>query len=114
MAVSRTYGFATCLSFGDDGEANYIELEVEVAYQVIWGEPMVWGSTPETSHQGSGDEIDDIKVIKIDGKTAPWGLIALPNGDQELADQIEDSLRAKCEEAMLERARNLEVQWGPD
>lgn len=114
MAVSSTYNFSTCLSFGDDGEANYIEMDVEVAYQVIWGEPTVWGSTPETSHQGSGDEIDDIKVIKIDGRPAPWNLIPLPNGDAEVADQIEAQLRQHCEEAMLERARDLEVQWGPE
>ncbi len=114
MSVSRTYNYTTCVSFGDDGEANYIEMDVEVVYQVIWGEPTVWGSTPETSHQGSGDEMDDIKITKIDGRARPWGLIDTPKGDEELADMIEAELRDKYEEQMFERARDLEEQWGPD
>jgi hypothetical protein len=38
-----------------------------VSYGVNWGRPDHWGSTMARSHQGDPDEIEDLRVERIDG-----------------------------------------------
>lgn len=68
------YTYSTCLSFGTDGEADYREVDVEVSFKVCWGAPergptYACGGTP-----ADPDEIDDIRLEKVNDKPRPWGM----------------------------------------
>lgn len=84
------YRYSTCLSFGDDGEANYCELDVTVSFTVAWGSP---------------DEVEDIRLELVDGK---------PLTGCEFIEPVlsrfeeEDELR----DAMLQEARETEAARG--
>lgn len=71
--MSRRYFYATCLSFGTDGEADYVEIDTKISYIVHAGRPE---TPPAYAHGGmpaEGPEIDDIRVEEIDGKALVTG-----------------------------------------
>lgn len=86
------YTFTACVSFGTDGEADYVELDATVSYAVIWGSPAdPWGDDP-----GSGDEIDDIRLDAVDGR--PF------TGSATYAALIVDEVERCCEADMIASA----------
>ena len=61
------YSYSACVSFGTDGEADYVELDVTVSYNVNAGRSE---TPPAYDHGGlpaEPAEVDDIRVEKIDG-----------------------------------------------
>jgi len=67
------YTFSTCLSFGTDSEADYIEIDVTVSYVVHAGRPE---TPPAYNHGGlpaEPAEVDDIRVEAIKGKPPVTG-----------------------------------------
>jgi hypothetical protein len=84
------YRYATTLSFGDDGEPGYTELDVEVSYKVLWGRPE---TPPAYSHGGlpaDPDEVDDVRLELVDGKPRPWDMGYGYLTDDDFAAQVED------------------------
>src|SRR6185312_7266067 len=68
----RRYTYACTLSWG--GDEPTAEVEVEFSYVVRWGAPergptYACGGTP-----ADPDEIDDIRLEKVEGKPRPWGM----------------------------------------
>jgi len=47
--MATRYRYSTCLSFGEDGEPGYTEIDVTVSYRVVWGSPE---KPPAYSHGG--------------------------------------------------------------
>lgn len=71
--MARRYSYATCLSFGTDGEADYVEVDTKISFVVHPGRPE---TPPAYSHGGmpaEDPEIDDIRVEEIDGRPSVTG-----------------------------------------
>ena len=86
------YSFTRCISFGTDGEADYVELDATVSYQMVWGSPAdPWGDDP-----GSGDEIDDLRLESVNDKPFTGGPV-------ERA-MILDEMERCCEADMIASA----------
>lgn len=66
------YTYATCLSFGADGEADYCELDATISYVVRQGRS---GAVTAYGHVEASEEpeIEDIRVEKIDGHPVSTG-----------------------------------------
>lgn len=95
--MSRRYHYTICLSFGTDGEADYCEIDATVSYTVAWGKPAdPWGDDP-----GSGDEIEDLRLEKVDG--GPF------TGSATYAAMILDEMERVASAEMLAHAG--EVDW---
>lgn len=108
--MSSRYTYATTLSFGQDGEPGYCELDVEVSYRVLWGRPE---TPPAYSHGGlpaDPDEVDDVRLELIDGKPRPWDLTWALGSEAETIAIIEDRFGDLwCE--LIEEARSREGAW---
>lgn len=64
------------------------ETEVGVSYVVHWGRPE---TPPSYCHGGmpaDPDEIDDVRVDTIDGKTRPWNVAGGLVSDEQVNDHI--------------------------
>lgn len=84
--------YTTCISFGTDGEADYVELDATVSFSVAWGSPAnPWGDDP-----GSGPVVEDIRLEAVDGK--PF------TGTAIVAAMIVDEVERVAETAMIESA----------
>jgi hypothetical protein len=94
--------FKTCISFGTDGEADYIELDVTVRFNVAWGMPESgrFSGPPEDYDPGGPDEIEDFFVVKVDG----W-----PAVDTDLAKMIEEKMLDTLYDEMIASATEDEV-----
>ena len=92
MTMSN-HKFATCLSFGTDGEADYSEIDVVVTFDFTPGTPEYgrFSGPPENYDPGSPDEVENIKIVS-------------PDVDKETAGMIEDKLLDECYEAMAQSA----------
>lgn len=91
--MTRRYTFTTCLSFGTDGEADYVELDATVSYLMDWGSPSdPWGDDP-----GSSDAIDDLRLEAVDSK--PF------TGNATFAAMILDEIERVAEADMIVSAQ---------
>lgn len=61
----RRYTYSTSLSWG--GDTPTAELDVEVSYLVCWGAPEKGPSYASGGQPADPDEVDDIRVEKING-----------------------------------------------
>ncbi|MCX7585061.1 hypothetical protein [Phenylobacterium sp. 58.2.17] len=88
--MATRYTYATGVSFG--GDVPTAEFDVRLSYSFIPGR----AETPPTyDHGGSPAEpamIEDIEVVKIDGKSRPWDRCDGYVSDDELADAILNQL----------------------
>lgn len=102
------YRYATCLSFGTDGEADYCELDVEVSFTVAWGSPETgrgYMADPYLYDPGSPDEVEDIRLEKVDGKPLTGCEFIEPVLDRfECDDQLRDEMLAEARETEAARA----------
>lgn len=72
-----------------EGEAG--EFEVTLTYSVAWGSPEVGRFGPVEGYDpGSDSEVEEIKVVEIDGLTSGWGkAFALGfETDEQIADAV--------------------------
>lgn len=70
--MGRRYTYATTLSWG--GDIPTAEVEVEVSYVVRWGAPEQGPSYASGGQPADPDELDDIRLEKVEGKPRPWGM----------------------------------------
>ena len=68
----RRYTYTTCLTWG--GDEPTAEVEVEVSYTVLWGAPEQGPSYASGGQPADPDEIDDIRLEKVEGKPRPWNM----------------------------------------
>lgn len=107
--MARRYAYAASLSWG--GDEPTAELEVEVEYSVAWGSPETgrgYMADPEKYDPGSPDIVEDIKVLKIDGRERPWALGFGFISDAEAETMITEKLEAH-EEDMIRDAAEVEA-----
>lgn len=65
------YNFATSLSWG--GDEPTAEMEVEVDFTAQFGSPETGRfGAPENYDPGAHAEVEDIRVLKIDGREGPF------------------------------------------
>lgn len=111
--MSKRYTYATSLSFGTDGEPGYSEAEVEVSYLVSWGRPAQTYGPPENCYPADPDEIDDVRLEKVEGKARPWDMGWGYISDDAFAEMVWLSLDCtRHHAAMLEQA--TEEEWARD
>ncbi|MCL5459948.1 hypothetical protein M3M33_15025, partial [Loigolactobacillus coryniformis] len=61
--------------FGNDEDPGYSEHDVEVSFTVAWGSPESGRyGPPEDYDTGSGDAVEDIKLLTVNGKPRPWDM----------------------------------------
>lgn len=110
--MASRYTYSTCLSFGEDGEPGYSEIDVTVSYCVAWGRPE---TPPAYDHGGlpaEPDEIDDIRLELINGKPRPWNL-----GDGWVSEESQEEMILsrfdgfRYLDDMLQEARDREAAW---
>lgn len=113
--MSRRHTYTASFSVG--GDIPTWEGEVEFSYTVIWGAPEQGPTYASGGQPADPDEIDDIRVVSIDGNPAGWSDY---ESDAEVAqDMIErltdDDYAAMLAEAVegdiAERDDALEARW---
>jgi hypothetical protein len=83
--MSKRYTYALELSWG--GDTPTAEMEVEVSYTVTWGAPEQGPSYASGGQPADPDEIDDIRLEKVEGKPRPWGMGYGFISDDDFADE---------------------------
>ena len=96
----RRHTYATTLSWG--GDEPTAELDVTVSFTVEWGSP------PSRDDPGSGDLIESITVLTVDGKPWPVDLsygFQTPEQDHEMiVDKLDDHHDDMIESAIADLA----------
>jgi len=126
--MPKRYTFETTVALESGGQAEGAEFDVKVEFSVAWGSaptPTYYMMDPRLYDPGSDSEVEDIKVLAVEGLTEGWGK-AFAFGymtDQQIADTIiaalneDDLLASACEEeadnaAYAEEARaESRAEW---
>lgn len=107
--MGRTYTYSTGLSWG--GDVPTAEVDVEVSFTVAWGSPETGRFGPVESYDpGSASEVEDIKLLTVNGKPRPWGMYSgyVRNEDDEFEADVIDKLEAHHDD-MLREAAEIEA-----
>lgn len=107
--MTPRYTYATCLSWG--GDIPTAEIDVEVSYTVAWGSAETGRfGPPEDYDPGSPDEVEDIRLEKVEGKSRPWGIYSgyIANEDDEFEREVVDMLEGHHAE-MIAEASEIEA-----
>ena len=105
MTARFTYATTLAYSTGDVPEAD--EVEVEVSFTVAWGSPETGNyGPPEGYDPGAPDEVEDLKLLSVDGVGGPF--------DQHDEAAILQAIAQNHTEAMLEEANDREAYWEDD
>lgn len=106
--MTRAYTYACELSWG--GDVPTAELEITCSYAVAWGSPECGQmGPPEDYDPGSGDTVEDIKILTVGGE--PWP-VDLSYGFQTPAQDHEmlvDKLESDHTDAMVAEAHEVEA-----
>lgn len=108
---SGKYRDTLCLSFGTDGEADYVELDVSFTYTVQWGSPEVGRSymgDPAAYDPGSPSEIEDIAIVAIDG------VDPMKYGADTIDVVLDELNSGKHDDALIANASDQEESRRPD
>lgn len=104
MANRYTWeGVVSLDNSGDDCEA--VEFDVKAEFSVAWGSsPSGEFGPPENYDPGSASEVEDVKIISIDGLTEGWGkAFALGfQTDEQIAADFVSALEAHHDEMLVE------------
>lgn len=109
--MAKRYTFETTVALEGGGQADGAEFDVKVEFSVAWGSaptPTSYMMDPRLYDPGSDSEVEDIKVVAVEGLTEGWGK-AFAMGyqtDQKLADTI---IAALDEDDLLTSAREEEA-----
>lgn len=102
MTARYTYATTLAYSTGDVPEAD--EVEVEVSFTVAWGSPEVGRFGPVEGYDpGAPDEVEDLKLLSVDGVGGPF--------DQHDEAAILQAVAQSHTEAMLIEAHEAEDGW---
>lgn len=96
------YTYATTLAYSTGNVPEVDEVDVEVSYTVTWGRPE---TPPAYDHGGlpaDPDEIDDLKLLSVDGVGGPF--------DQHDEAAILQEIAQNHFAAMLEEAADSDHQ----
>jgi hypothetical protein len=86
--MSRRFSYTTTLEWG--GDTPSAEIEVTVSYLVTWGAPEQGPSYASGGQPADPDEIDDIRLERVEGKARPWGMgYGYITDDEFAADCVE-------------------------
>lgn len=105
------YTYATTLAFSTGDVPETDEVEVEVSFTVAWGSPETGRFGPVESYDpGSASEVEDIKLLTVNGKPRPWGMYSgyVRNEDDEFEADVIDKLEAHHDD-MLREAAEIEA-----
>ncbi|UPT53156.1 hypothetical protein [Synechococcus phage Ssp-JY42] len=92
---ARRYTYAASLSWG--GDEPTAELEVEVSFSVAWGQPESGRfGRPEDYDPGAASEVEDLKLLSVDGVGGPF--------DQHDEAAILQEIAQNHAQAMLQEA----------
>ena len=100
---NRRYTYAACLTWGGDIQTG--EADVECSYTVSWGAPAQGPSYASGGQPADPDEIDDIRILTVDG--TPWPVDLTSGGYMSAAEQhdmLAEKLLSDCYDDMLEAA----------
>ena len=126
----KPYEYATTYETIGPNDAVIGSVEVLYVYTVEFGEPMVWGATPETSDPGSGDTLE-IEKVMIEISAGVWvdsaeqqgfearqlheTLMEWPDMNDDLSEnmllhahEIEADRDAAAEDRMIQEAQDRE------
>lgn len=102
--MTRRYTYATTLAYSTGDVPETDEVEVEVSFTVAWGSPETGDyGPPEHYDPGAPDEIEDLKLLSVDGVGGPF--------DQHDEAAILQTIAQNHAEAMLEEASEREAAW---
>ena len=105
MSPPRRHSYSTTLSWG--GDEPTAEIEVEVSFTVAWGSsgtPTPYYGPPENYDPGSPDTVEDVRILKVNGKPWPVDLsygFQTPAQDHEMIVDKLDSLHDDMIESAL-------------
>jgi len=101
--MSPRYTYAATLSFGPRDEPTG-EIEVECSYAVSWGAPEQGPSYASGGQPADPDEIDDIRILSVDGKPWPVDLSYGLQTEAEDHDMLVEKLLNDHYDRMIEEA----------
>jgi hypothetical protein len=109
--MARRYTYACTLSFGQDGEPGYTEIEVEVSYSVSPGCPEQGPSYDSGGQPGEDPMVEDIRLEKVEGEARPWAMGWGNITDDEFATDCIENIEGSDRhlEAMLNEASEEEA-----
>ena len=110
------YTYATTLAFSTGDVPETDEVEVEVSFTVAWGSPGTgrpYYGPPENYDEGSPDEVEDLRLMSVNGATKSCPVDAFGAGavNQEFEAAILQQVAQSHTEGMLEAARDREAYW---
>ena len=101
------YTYATTLAYSTGDIPETDEIDVEVSFSVAWGSPQVGRFGPVEGYDpGSGDEIEDLKLLTVDAVGGPF--------DQHDEAAILQEIAQNHTESMLQEAREYEGYWADE
>jgi hypothetical protein len=97
------YSYETTLTFDGDERADYVEVDVEVTYEVDFGAPAT------RLEPATDDEVHSIRLVKVGGRPAPWNLHF--HTDKHFAAIVAEKLEESEDDlaAMIAAAHEQEV-----
>lgn len=107
--MATRYSYATTLAYSTGDVPEVDEVEVEVSFTVAWGAPGTgrpYYGPVELYDEGSPDEVEDLRLLSVDGVGGPF--------DQHDEAAILQEIAQNHIEAMLEEARDREAAWAPE
>lgn len=103
--MTRTYHYEATVCLGGDGEDESAEFDVKASFTVAWGSPETGRFGPVEGYDpGAGDEIEDIKLLTVNGKARPWDMGYGFLSDDAFAEMVIEMLEAHHAEHMLHEA----------
>ena len=101
--MARSYTYATTLAYSTGDFPETDEVEVEVSFTVAWGSPETGHyGPPEDYDPGSASEVEDLKLLSVDGVGGPF--------DQHDEAAILQTIAMNHTEAMLIEAGEMEAE----
>lgn len=104
--MATRYTYATTLAYSTGAVPETDEVDVEVSFTVAWGSSGTgtpYYGPPENYDPGSPDEVEDLKLLSIDGVGGPF--------DQHDEAAILQEIAQNHTTAMLEEATAREDYW---
>lgn len=104
--MAKRYTYETTVQLGSDESS---EFDVKVTFSVAWGSPETGNfGPPENYDPGSASEVEDIKVVSVQGLTEGWG-DRFAFGFQTDAQIAADIIEALDDDDLLASAREEEA-----
>lgn len=109
--MANRYTYAATLPYSTGAVPEVDEMDVEVSFTVAWGSAGTgrpYFGAPENYDEGSPDEVEDLRLVSVNGTSAPDALDAFGAGEvnQDFEAAILQQITQSHTQAMLEVARD--------